>query len=77
MNRPPRARPPAAPLRDARAAPARPPRQLLLTVWCPRAGEFAARVLLADGSVRDFDSPFELVRFLAAPAPPEGVQGLR
>lgn len=46
------------------------PRQLLLTVWCPRPGEFAARALLADGSLRDFDSPFELARFLAQPLPP-------
>lgn len=45
------------------------PRQMLLTVWCPRPGTFAARAVLADGSLRDFDSPFELVRFLSRPAP--------
>lgn len=44
-------------------------RQLLLTVWCPRPGMFAARAVLADGSLRDFDSPFELVRFLSRPPP--------
>jgi hypothetical protein len=53
-------------------------RQLLLSVWCPRVGEFSARVVLADGSLREFDSPFELVRFLAAPpVPPAGGDGLR
>jgi hypothetical protein len=44
-----------------------PPRQLLLSVWVPTPGGFAARAVLADGSLRDFDSPFELVRFLSAP----------
>lgn len=53
-------------------------RQLLLTVWCPRAGTFAARAVLADGSSREFDNPFELVRFLAAPpVPAAGGKGLR
>lgn len=45
-------------------------RQLLLSVWCPRVGEFTARVVQADGSVLDFDSPFELARFLATPSGP-------
>lgn len=45
-------------------------RQLVLTLWCsPREG-FHARAVLADGGVRDFDNPFELVRFLSEPAPP-------
>ena len=57
-------------------------RQLVLTVWCHRPGEFAARAVLADGTLRDFDSPFELVRFLAAPpvrpgAPAATPKGLR
>lgn len=57
-------------------------RQLLLTVWCPRPGTFAARAVLADGSLRDFDSPFELVRFLSrppgpSPARPPPTPGLR
>ncbi len=56
-------------------------RQMLLSVWCPRVGEFMARVVLDDGSLRDFDSPFELVRFLAAPPvsplPPAETTGLR
>jgi hypothetical protein len=57
---------------------------MLLSVWCPRVGEFMARVVLDDGSLRDFDSPFELVRFLAAPPvppvppmPPTETSGLR
>lgn len=45
-------------------------RQMLLSVCCPRVGEFRARVVLDDGSLLDFDSPFELVRFLATPAQP-------
>ena len=54
------------------------PRQLLLSVWCSRPGEFAARAVLDDGSVRDFRDPFELVRFLSRPAPPAGpTPGLR
>lgn len=53
-------------------------RQFLLTVWCPRPGEFAARVVLADGTLRDFDNPFELLRFLARPTPPPApTPGLR
>jgi hypothetical protein len=54
---------------------------MLLSVWCPRVGEFMARVVLDDGSLRDFDSPFELVRFLATPPvppmPPTETSGLR
>ena len=64
-------------LRGATAPPAA-PRQCLLTVWCPRPGEFAARVVLADGQLHDFDSPFELLRFLVRPtAPPAATPGLR
>ena len=48
------------------------PRQVLLSVWSHGSGAFAARVVLADGSVRDFQDPFELVRFLATPIPPAG-----
>jgi hypothetical protein len=55
-----------------------PVRQLLLTVWCPRPGEFVARALLPDGTLREFTSPFELVRFLARPEPPPpAAPGLR
>lgn len=66
----------AAPLPTAGREPCA--RQLLMTVWCPRPGEFAARVVLADGTLHDFDSPFELLRFLARPvAPPSPTPGLR
>ena len=41
----------------------------LLTVWSPRPGAFSARAVLDDGTLHDFDSPFELVRFLTIPAP--------
>lgn len=53
-------------------------RRLFLTVWSPRPGEFSARAVLDDGSLRDFDSPFELVRFLSSPvASARMEQGLR
>ncbi len=53
-------------------------RQLLLTVWCPRVGEFSARAVQADGSLHDFDSPFELMRFLTTPnVQPAAKAGLR
>lgn len=48
-----------------------PPRQFLLTVWWGAAGDFRARAVLADGSLRDFDSPFELARFLSQPPGPQ------
>jgi hypothetical protein len=57
---------------DTRPAAQPATRQLLLSVWAPRPGGFAARAVLADGSLRDFDNPFELVRFLSAPSPPAG-----
>lgn len=50
-------------------------RKMLLLVWCPRVGEFSARVELDDGSHIDFDCPFELVRFLAAPTAPATTAG--
>lgn len=53
-------------------------RRLLLTVWLPRPGEFSARAVLDDGTLRDFESPFELVRFLSSPvALPPAEPGLR
>jgi hypothetical protein len=37
---------------------------LLLTVWGGRAGPWRARIELAGVETHDFDSPFELARFL-------------
>jgi hypothetical protein len=45
------------------------PRSCVLTWWSPGPGEFSARVVLDDGTVRDFYSPFELARFLGTPTP--------
>jgi hypothetical protein len=45
------------------------PRRGLLTWWSPAPGKFSARVVLEDGRLLDFDSPFELVRFLGIPIP--------
>ncbi|WP_457426236.1 hypothetical protein [Roseateles sp. P5_E7] len=55
------------------------PRRGLLTWWSPGPGEFSARVVLDDGSLRDFDSPFELARFLSTPMSnaPAASSGLR
>jgi hypothetical protein len=55
------------------------PRCGLLTWWAPGPGAFSARVVLDDGSLLDFDSPFELARFLCTPMPntPAAPDGLR
>jgi hypothetical protein len=64
----------AAHMREAVA-----PRRCLLTWWVPSPGGFSARVVLDDGTLHDFDSPFELARFLGAPTRPAGAppRGLR
>lgn len=50
----------------------------LLTVWSSRPGDFSARAVMDDGTLRDFDSAFELVRFLTSTAPlPPSESGLR
>jgi hypothetical protein len=55
-----------------------PVRRCLVTVWSVRPGGFSARAELDDGTRLTFDSPFELVRFLSAPAPvPPATPGLR
>ncbi|MEO8125036.1 MAG: hypothetical protein ABI633_13395 [Burkholderiales bacterium] len=56
-----------------------PPRVMLLSLW-RRDSNWHARLVDADASVREFDSPFELARYLClyehqAPHPPKG--GLR
>jgi hypothetical protein len=53
---------------------------LTLTLAPPGTGAWHARVQLPDRTVRDFSSPFELVRYLSCPALPErrrGRSGLR
>lgn len=48
-----------------------PPRVLLLSLWS-RAGEpWHARIVDTEACVHDFDSPFELARYLCAPAVPQ------
>lgn len=47
-----------------------PPRVMLLALWCNPGQPWRARVVDAEARVHDFDSPFELARFLCAPAPP-------
>lgn len=44
-----------------------PMRCCLLTVWSTGEAGFAARVVLMDGTLQDFTSPFELARFLSLP----------
>jgi hypothetical protein len=60
---------------DTEPARARPGLQLTLTVWAEPGADWHARAVLADQTTRDFQSPFELARFLswpvATPADPE------
>lgn len=46
---------------------------MLLSLWAPPAGPWHARLVGTDADVHEFDSPFELARFVArvasAPAP--------
>lgn len=55
------------------------PRVMLLSVWAPGGAAWHASLIGADACVHEFDSPFELARFLAQPGrragPPRG--GLR
>lgn len=63
---------------DATLREGAPASRCLLTVWSPRPGAFSARAVFDDGTLRDFDSPFELVRFLSHPVLPVGsAPGLR
>ena len=53
----------------APAAPcARPACVMLLSLWGPPAAPWHARLVGADAHVHEFDSPFELARFVAQPA---------
>jgi len=64
---------------DADSSTARPGLQLTLTVWADTGTGWRARAVLADETTRDFESPFELARFLSWPvsAPAEPEVGLR
>lgn len=44
--------------------------ELRLTVWSGAKAGWHARVVAPDASVREFESPFELVRYLAWPVDP-------
>ena len=43
---------------------------MLLSLWAPPAAPWHARLVGADAHVHEFDSPFELARFVAQPACP-------
>lgn len=56
------------------------PRVMLLSLWRQDDTHWHARLVDADASVREFDNPFELARYLSSaerqtPLPPKG--GLR
>lgn len=51
--------------------PTRPSSVMLLSLWSPPAAPWHARLVGADaGDVHEFDSPFELARFVAQAASP-------
>lgn len=53
---------------NASPAPARwiePPRVMLLSLWAASDSAWRARLVDTDACVHDFESPFELARFLA------------
>lgn len=56
------------------------PRVMLLSLSAATGTEWHARLVDADATVHDFDSPFELARFLATgfvrlpPGPPGGLR---
>jgi hypothetical protein len=47
---------------------ARPSCVMLLSLWAPPGAPWHARLMGADAHVHEFDSPFELARFVAQPA---------
>lgn len=54
------------------AAPAPVPRVMLLSLWHQPGTAWHARLVDSDAQLRDFDSPFELARYLAERAPDPG-----
>jgi hypothetical protein len=62
------------------AAPRALPRVMLLSVWAGAATPWHARIVLPDASTLEFNSPFELARYLGQAAderPAAGAGGLR
>jgi hypothetical protein len=47
---------------------AQPSNVMLLSLWGPPATPWHAKLVGADAQVHEFDSPFELARFVAQPA---------
>jgi len=66
---------------NAPAATAAPPRVMLLSLWRQPGAAWHARLVDSDARMREFDSPFELARYLAerepGPAPQSAPDGLR
>ena len=52
---------------DPLQEPAPAPRVMQLSLWHAARGTWHARLVEADQSVHEFDNPFELARYLAAP----------
>lgn len=46
----------------------RPSCVMLLSLWAPPGAPWRARLVGTDAHVHEFDSPFELARFVAQPA---------
>jgi hypothetical protein len=55
---------------DAAPPPGPPGLQLTLTVWAEPGRDWHARAVLGDATTLEFQSPFELARFLSWPAAP-------
>jgi len=43
---------------------------MLLSLWCYAGEPWRARVVDGEARAHEFDSPFELARYLCAPLPP-------
>jgi hypothetical protein len=55
---------------DATTAPAAgPSRVMQLSLWTPPTARWHARLVEGSGPVHEFDSPFELARFVARASP--------
>jgi|APTNR8051073442_1049403.scaffolds.fasta_scaffold21627_2 hypothetical protein len=56
--------------------PACPPQVMLLSLWCDPGRRWHARLVDGQARVHEFDSPFELARFLGTPRPATGQPGV-